>query len=668
MIKSAFGFLAFALLTLLIASDLALAQSCTGGTVQNVSNSSTATLSDTANSQCLVNYGTISPPSGGSGLYTSYNNFSMQNLGSINLTGTNSDPGTALTTNGYNSPPFTSGYIYNSGSIIASGAGNNYAIWPYNNTGTINSIVNSGSIQMNNTGQGVSIFVYSGNTVQELTNSGSISISVAAGAYGAITNNGNITTLNNSGSIASTGSGHGIQNDSSIGTINNTGSISVPTAGYYGILNNSGATIGALNNSQGAGNTSGALTYTGALPTNYNIIINSPMSYGKLAVTSGTGTTTFGIYTGSILRNGTYASVLSGLTSGNLTTTTGTFGSATWLLSNSSSDIWDLIISGVYTGPSLANTNQSLVNTASVLQGTYTLQNSVIANSFSYDCTVFGANNVCVSAGGRNTQVQAANGLNNTSALLIAAYRLNQNYRIGAYADQNLSVSNPGGTVNLGNNTPLLGLFAAWNERLDGTGTEVKVSAAYGQKNTTITRSVVGSGTGASEAGSGSSKLNSQGAQVTAKYGFGIMDNVIVSPYVGVRYTQNNMGGYSEQATSSVTAPLTYSALNTNATTALAGVGASYRVIPQVMTFASAGVETDTNTANGTYSANNASIGTLTPVNFNANPVRTRPTATLGAYYDVAKNQRLGVTGIYRQEAYQAVSTTTVMATYTIGL
>jgi hypothetical protein len=179
---------------------------------------------------------------------------------------------------------------------------------------------------------------------------------------------------------------------------------------------------------------------------------------------------------------------------------------------------------------------------------------------------------------------------------------------------------------------------------------------------------VVGSGATASEAGSGSSNLISQGAQVTAKYGFSVLPEVIVSPYVGVRYTQNNMAGYTESTSSSVTAPLAYSALNTNATTALAGVGASYRVIPAVMTFASAGVETDTNTANGTYAATNASIGALTPVNFNANPVRTRPTATVGAYYDIEKNQRVGITGIYRQEAYQAVSTTTVMATYTIGL
>jgi len=329
--------------------------------------------------------------------------------------------------------------------------------------------------------------------------------------------------------------------------------------------------------------------------------------------------------------------------------------------------ITNLVVTSSASGPSADNTQASIVNTAQALQGTYALQNSVLANSFSYDCTVFGANNVCVSTGGRNTAVSAANGLNNSSALLIAAYRAMANVRIGAYADQNLSVSSPGGTVNLGNNTPLLGLFGVWSAKLDGTGTEVKASVAYGQKNTTMNRSVVGTGSTASEAGSGSSTLNSQGAQVTAKYGFAVTDKAMVSPYVGIRYTQNNMGGYTEGTSTTVTAPLTYSALNTNATTALAGVGASYKVIPTVTTFASVGVETDTNTANGSYAGTSSSISGLTPVNFNANPVKTRPTAMLGATYDVQKNQRLGVTGIYRQESYQATATTTVMATYTVG-
>lgn len=324
---------------------------------------------------------------------------------------------------------------------------------------------------------------------------------------------------------------------------------------------------------------------------------------------------------------------------------------------------WALVSGGnSASGPSSADTQTSLQNTAGALQGIYTIQNAVIANSFSYDCNVFGANDVCVSAGGRNTAVSAANGLNNTSALLIAGYRLSPNYRIGAYADQNLSVNNAGSAVNLGNNTPLLGLFGAWNERVDGTGTEVKVSAAYGQKNTTITRQVVGT----SEAGSGSSQINSQGAQVTAKYGFSIADSTIVSPYVGMRYTQNNMGGYTEGTSTTVTAPLTYSALNTNATTVLAGVGAQYKVVPQTTLFASVGVESDTNTQNGSINA--AGLSGLTPVNFNPNPVKTRPTAMLGTSYDVEKNQRLGVTGIYRQESYQARASTTVMATYTVGM
>ncbi|MBT8546868.1 autotransporter outer membrane beta-barrel domain-containing protein [Polynucleobacter paneuropaeus] len=548
--------------------------------------------------------------------------------------------------------------------------------------GTISSIANNAGAQI----LGVFFGVYNEGNIVSITNAGIISAISTDPTSSSIGNRGTIVQIINTGTISggtygigNDGGGGGVRYSSVINTIiNDTGGIITGTTAGIG----NSATIYTLNNAQGN------LTYLGNLPKNYGIILGvNSSTFGRLVVLNaapwdiasgvGTGKTNFGIYSGSV-KSSKYTAVISGVTASLLTSSslTGTYSSGgksyaySLALESGSSTIWDLLFPTYveYTGPSVANTNQSLVNTASALQGTYTLQNSVLANSFSYDCNVFGANNVCVSAGGRNTQVQAANGLNNTSALLIAAYRPHPNYRIGAYADQNLSVSNPGGTVNLGNNTPLLGLFAAWNERLDGTGTEVKVSAAYGQKNTTITRSVVGSGDGASEAGSGSSKLNSQGAQVTAKYGFGIMDNVIVSPYVGVRYTQNNMGGYTESTSSSVTAPLTYSALNTNATTALAGVGASYRVIPTVTTFASAGVETDTNTANGTYAATNASIGALTPVNFNANPVRTRPTATLGAYYDVAKNQRLGVTGIYRQEAYQAVSTTTVMATYTIGL
>ena len=663
------------------------------------------------NNATIINNGYINNINGTFGLNitpTSASNFSISNSGTITSGEAsiiiNSREGTgftvsSITNTGYlqsstgagivafgDDKPLSIGSIYNSNTISSN---SNYFGAIDLEGISVNSLTNTASGVISGYGYGV---VANGSAITTLANSGTITVnygSSLAALYGS-----QISNLVNSGIISNTGTaggfswnsindgGSAIYNSAHMLSLTNTGSIYATATGAFGIYNNVDTSIDpnigqidVLNNAQGAGNARGSLTYTGKLPTNYNIIINSPSIFGRLAVTSGTGSTTFGIYTGSTVQNNhNYSAVLSGVSAANLVNTSGTYGGFSWALNLESGQttIWDLcfgiLCSSPPTGPSTADTQQSLVNTAAVLQNTFALQNAVLSNSFSYDCNTFGENNVCVSAGGRNTAVSAANGLNNTSALLIAAYRPHPNYRIGAYADQNLSVSNPGGTVNLGNNTPLMGLFGAWNERLDGTGTEVKVSAAYGQKNATVSRSVVGSGATASEAGSGASQLNSQGAQIVAKYGFAVADRAIVAPYLGMRYTQNNMNGYTEGTSATVTAPLTYSALNTNATTALAGVGASYRVIPTVMTFASAGIETDTNTANGTYSATNSSIGTLTPVNFNANPVRTRPTATVGAYYDVAKNQRLGLTGIYRQEAYQAVSTTTVMATYTIGL
>ncbi len=545
-----------------------------------------------------------------------------------------------------------------------------------NNTGTMSQINNYVGATISDTSIGYGA-IYNGGSIASIINNGTVTGNGTGGlsgngSSGIYNDGGTITTIVNTGTIQ--GVDHAIANmgnGATIGTITNWGTL---TGAYSGINNNNGlnnAVITTINNAQNG------LTYIGVLPTYYNVIITGS-SYGTLNGTGqSSGSTLFGVSSLSTLRAGAFAGVLTGgfSTSAGLSNSgastgrvTGSISNYNWTLTyNTGTSAWDLLLAQMApSGPSAADTQASLQNTAASLQNIYTLQNSVLANSFSYDCTVFGANNVCVSAGGRNTAVSAANGLNNTSALLIAGYRINNNYRIGAYADQNLSVNNAGSTVNLGNNTPLIGIFGAWSERLDGTGAEVKVSAAYGQKNTTITRSVVGAGATASEAGSGGSQLNSQGAQVVAKYGFGFVDQIVVSPYAGIRYTQNNMGGYTEGTSSSVTAPLTYSALNTNATTALAGVGASYRGIPQTTLFASAGVESDTNTANGTYSA--TGVTGLTPVNFNANPVKTRATATVGANYDVAKNQRLGITGIYRQEPYQAVQTTTLMATYTVGL
>ena len=576
----------------------------------------------------------------------------------------------------------STGSITNNYSLTATGQGS------FNTSGAgvvLGSFTNNGTI---NPGSSYGVAVQSGATISNFNNTGNI--------YGLTHNSllisfsGTITNLNNSGTIQSTTT-NAIQNayspgsSGTIGTFINSGSV-VSNVGQYGFLNSGsvgtitnlalGAVTGFAHTGFGGGadgiDNTGTITtlnsaqndlfYRGKLPSNYNVIIfGGATSYGQtyftLPVNPTSGPMNFGIYSGSAITTNSYANVLQQLPTANLgATRTGSYQGLAWALgAGVGSNNWDLTFSGTNT-----SVMSALNQTTTALQNAFTLQNTVLVNGFTYDCPVFDKNNVCVSVGARGTSVNTES-VNSTGGLLIGAYRMSNQIRLGAYIDQNI-LTNSTGIVKVANASPMVGVFGVWNERLDGTGAEVKVSAGYGQKNTTMTRPVV-DGT---EAGSGSSTLTSQGLQAIGKYGFAVADKTIVSPYAGLRYTQNNMGGYTEGSSASVTAPLTYSAVNTNATTVVAGLGANYRVMPDVTLLASAGLENDLNTSNGTYSA--TGLYGINSNSFNSNPVRTRATASAGAYYDLAKNQRVSLSYIFRQEQFQGVNTNAAFLTYAVGL
>ena len=448
-----------------------------------------------------------------------------------------------------------------------------------------------------------------------------------------------ISTVDNTAAITNTGT---------TGSITNNGQIN------GGISNTSGGTIGTISNAQGG--TSGPLNYSGALPANYVVIVNGT-SFGQFSASAISGVMGFGVSADSVLNYGSYASVLIGINPNNLANTTGVAAGHFYKLTQEKvSTTWDM-----YVGASVADTNSSLVQTTNALQGQFGSQSNAVITGMTYDCNLFGPNNVCISAGGRATN-NSAQGYNTASALLIAAYRASNQMRFGAYLDQNLSASNPNGIISAGNGQPMGGLFAVWNDKFDGTGTEIKASVGYNNKNMTITRPVVGT----SEAGSGSTGLTSQGVNAIAKYGFGVSNQVVVSPYVGVRYMNTNMGSYSESASSSVLFPLSYASMSMNATTALAGLGANYKATEDWTFAGSAGVESDLSTSNGSYTVTN--VSGLTPVGLNPNPVKTRPTAMLAAYYNLDKNTQLGLTGLYRTDSFSGMSSTTGMATVTFGM
>lgn len=252
------------------------------------------------------------------------------------------------------------------------------AIFNWNN-GSIGLIQNNG--QINSPYGGIENFL--GGTITEIRNGTN---GVISSNFLSINNhlNSSIGTIVNSAIIGTPGGYIGILNadnasdNSTIGVITNTGTI----IGTFGISNQ--RTITTINNAQGAGNASGALTYTGVLPTNYNVMIFSSSTYGRLAVTNGTGVTNFGVAAGSIVTNNTrYTSVLSGLSSSNIApaTTSGTYGPYSWTLTlqSGSTSVWDLIFGTVASssGSSSSNYQSSLIatnrmkgiNAARILEG-----------------------------------------------------------------------------------------------------------------------------------------------------------------------------------------------------------------------------------------------------------------------------------------------------------
>ena len=488
----------------------------------------------------------------------------------------------------------------------------------------------------------------------------------------------------NSGTIASA-RGDGIQNGGLIDSITNTGTI---TGSGYGISNynfmgtNIG-TIGTLNNSQGA--SSSALTYKGNLPTNYNIIINSTSNYGQLAVANGLGNMAFNIYgyTGQTLTSGVsassvrnnylYQNVLTGLISSlsgstitgtgfSITGAKGSYGGYSYALvadDSNVSGVWDLLFGSL--GPAAADTQSSMQYQASQLRSAFNTQTVAANFALNYDCNVFDAKGMCISAGGRYTTIDNPN-INNSAAVVTLGYKVNPNIRIGAYLDQNINISHPTG-INISNNTPLMGLYAVWNKEQNGLGYQVRLANTYQDKDVTQTRTVFDT----SEAGSGKSSLTSQSYLAELSYAFQYEDRTLVRPYAGLRYTHLKQDGYTEGTTDAVTDPLTIASLKDRSATALLGVKVNRNLADKATLTAQLGLEQDLYHKVDNYSATDLNASELTAVAFNSNIKRTRPVASLGAFYDVTKTQRASATINYQQTPFQSTGSATAYFNYMIG-
>ena len=473
-------------------------------------------------------------------------------------------------------------------------------------------------------------------------------------------NTGTNTALNNLGTItAVANSANGLLNNGTFATLTNRGLITSNSA--YGIYN--AGTITTLNNLQGA--SSSALTYYGQLPVNYNVIVNSTSDFGKITFNSSSGSTSFGVHSSSTLEsNTTYSSVLSGLNSSEIAS--GTSGSHVsgssrreWTLINSSGNLWDLVIAADQDITSDTGTSVSQSVKPNVVLGFNNLTSVTevnFANMNTYDCDLFGKDNICLSLGGRYTSINAPK-TETGSAVLVLGHKISDRLRLGTFHHKNLRHKTPE-SLKLSDKTPITGFLVVWNQNPNHLGYQVKLANAQQQKNATLMREIVG----ISELGIGKTVIEAKSYVVELQYAFQYSEDTLLRPYFAARSATIKQDAYTESGNNS---PLSFNEINDISATILLGLKFQTNLKEKLSLKGSVGVENDIK-----HKVDNlvpTGIPGLSPVSLSDDFKKTRPVVSLGFDYEQRSNHRFSGVIQYQELPYQSKTESNAYLYYTFG-
>jgi hypothetical protein len=660
-----------------------------GGTTTNLTNS--GTISGTANNDGgygvavststltnLTNSGTIS---GTTGDDSGYGVFVSSNATLTNLVNSGTISATAGGDNGSGvivQKTSTLTNLTNSGTISGTAGGDGYGANFRNST--LTTLTNSGTISGTaNNSNGVGVLVDDGSTFTNLTNSGTISGTAGDEGYGVgVFTSSTLTNLVNSGTISGTANNDGgygviVTGTSTLTNLTNTGTITgAATTNAFDIKVGSASNLVNLNNLQSD------LSYNGRLPRNYKTIIQGS-NYGSLAISgtpteSSTGDTVYTPFAGSsnagvYIPSGSYTNVMTGMPDANLHSTvsgtltgdgTNSVGTVNWALTETSSgsNNWNLTTSGgSYTYVGKDNTqsaiNQTTKNVGGVFQNVSAGGN--FANMTTYDCNLFDGKENCISVGGRVTESSGTD----TSLVLVAGQKINENLRIGGYIDQTINHDNYN-DININVNVPLIGAMAVWNESADQQGLQLKFSNSYQSNDAEITRAVVG----ISQLAKGDTTIETQSYIAEASYRIeDAVSDVTLKPFGAVRYMKTELDGYTEK---NIGAPVTYSEMDEENVAAIVGVKAYYDLSSKVKLNASLGLEHDLNNNDAELKGTISGISAFNSSSIGNDKNDTRALASLGAHLYLDDGDRVEVKGMYQELRYKKDDATTVYVTYTL--
>jgi hypothetical protein len=309
--------------------------------------------------------------------------------------------------------------------------------------------------------------------------------------------------------------------------------------------------------------------------------------------------------------------------------------------------------------PSGQDTLLSMRRNAIALKQAFNLQSAKIAQGLTFDCTQFNQNNSCVSFIGTRAD---SHGFDANVGALILAYQPTPQFRLGGYIDQSMGSSSAGGlTIKRGN--PGYGVFGVWSQNADGIGFQVRVAMNTDKVDIQTQRDAIGS----AESGLGKSDIRSKGLLLELSQGLALNSDWIARPYVGYRKTTNTRDSYTEYATVSVTAPLSYQRLSQNTETLSTGLTLGHTLSASTFLSLTAGVEHDMHNGIDRYQAVNQDIGIVDSIDLDTNKRMTRSIASIAVNHLIDNIQRIGVMFLHRREAFESATTNSVFVQYALG-
>lgn len=391
-----------------------------------------------------------------------------------------------------------------------------------------------------------------------------IGIANVSSVSGGILNQGQI--LSNSGSALT------LYNQSSVDVITNLGLIK-SNNGTHDVEVGLNSSVGTLNNFQGTYGSGGlALRIKGSMPANYNLIGYGDQ-YGQLSVlpnsdpNSPLGTLTFDVFagdagksiSGSRLKTRVYENVVTGIEQSDFDNTFtngvafGQYNGVAWALATAdwrdgtldafgqtlpTNKIWDLVVLNF--GEDLANPQRTTIE----------LRQHAIRTSLDYDCEQFDKDkeNLCITFKARYSNLGDKH---EGAGVLIAAKRIDVGLHVGAFIDHSVA-ENDNDPIRRAERSPLFGLFAVYSGGMDGTGLQARFSAAYEQGTLSISRmNIIDPTTDTRD------KVEFEGFGFANKigWGFGLGNQIVLTPYLGLQKTEAKRAAYTEEAAD---VPMTY--------------------------------------------------------------------------------------------------------------